>query len=136
MIINKVTLTNKIRVANFDSPHDFIFEDGSVLKGYEKTAFDVSHMYYEEIEIRRVNKATLINVVPCLTEAGILRIMLFILAYRKGDIDYVIAPRPVIEAMKNMASNYPKEAAIKFFVTGKLKDRYEKILHTDKFCVV
>lgn len=119
-----VTLNNGLTIANFNSPHDFIFEDGSVLKAVSDEIAKETELVSKDVLIfngRFYNvRKNFIMSVACekrIEESNNL------------NVDVILAPLPVIQAMKDEGIPTGR------FRTILVVDRVKKIISIDKFCL-
>lgn len=119
-----VVLKNGIRIANFSSPHQFIFDDGTVLpQCYPSRS---NGLMLNSIEVATPNQSwidiTLRFELSNAVSAAINELEL------REDIDIILVPFPVLEALKAAGQ------AIGKCRVCRVADRVTKVLHSDKFC--
>lgn len=133
MNIPIVTLTNGLRIANFSSPHTFTFDDGSVLGACTKErslSFNIQMKEFRHTTQDEDDRYIFIQVLPVMTDNCVSELDSIT---DNNDIDLCIVPRPVIDAMKEDGrTSYIADSGK--FVTGRLKDRINKVLYSNKFC--
>lgn len=130
-----VRLSNGLYVGNHSSPHPFTFEDGSVLESCSTERSKLGLITMDEELMRDRSTYELINVNPTLTPIGLTDLI----KLRKLYADHlVIVPFPVLTAYKSYLirtrDHWEKSYYSSPFVTGRLADRVNKVLHIDKFC--
>ena len=119
------TLSNGKRVVNFSSPHEFVFEDGSILPA-------VSNEKAEELKIDFIEEEFAngdIKLTFKLTDAIEEMIDLFLLARECYDVIFV--PLPMLVAMREAdydVDNLP-------FRSIRITDRINKLASISKQCL-
>lgn len=126
--MTKIILTNKLRVANFSSPHNFYFEDGSVLPAVDsETAI---RLVLQPVEVKEKNSGgwTDIRLSYKMTD----EVLSELYRYNGDDtVDIVIVPLPVLLAI-NEGVYFPFGHK---FRTTRIIDRINKICSISEFCV-
>lgn len=89
-------LSTGLKVANFNSPHNFTFEDGSILKGVSHEFSKSTSLDSEDIE-KKGEKFTSVTKKFVMTEVA----MLELVTVCKTDADVVIVPLPVLLTLKD-----------------------------------
>lgn len=122
-----VTLSNGIRVANFSSPHDFKFVDGSVLPAC--TEQRARKMALESREVENENPyapVTDIKLSWAMSDAVFSE-----LARLKDsdEFDVLLVPLPVMTALKEGDELAPGKCRC-----IRMADRVNKLSHIDRFC--
>ena len=136
-------LSNGIRVANFSSPHDFEFEDSSILKACSKErAEKLKIIFNETIETQKIN-AKGYDVKTKTWKSGI-DIKNISLDFELNEIDniiklndlvdIIIIPLPMLTALKKIY-NHPKAIEITKYRVIKMKSRTEKLVKIDEWCI-
>lgn len=120
-----VTLKNGLRVANFSSPHPFTFDDGTVLPAcsterarslmLEADELSTSQEKWTDIELSFVMSTTVGLAIDELQD--------------DPDIDIILVPLPVMEALKNDGGGIGKCRVCR------MADRITKVVCSDKFCI-
>ena len=119
------TLSNGKRVVNFSSPHEFVFEDGSILPA-------VSNEKAEELKIDFIEEEFAngdIKLTFKLTDAVEEMISLYLLARECYDVIFV--PLPMLVAMREAdydVDNLP-------FRSIRITDRINKLASISKQCL-
>jgi len=126
-----VTLSNGIKVANFSSPHTFLFEDGNILPACSKERAEWLMLDSEEIEYD--------GLLPYSTDIELIYRMnavvrdelmkMSILFDQENTI--IIVPFPVLMALKAEHGEI-RDLPIR---TLRLKDRVERVHYINKFCL-
>jgi len=122
----KVTLKNGVTVANLGSPHQFLFDDGSVLEAANKTLIEMSSFRYQEELLDGIKGTIDVKLTPMMTASAA---ELLWMADNDDTIDIVIVPRPLLDAIKSSGIMAKKARGIK------LSDRVTKVCRSDMFCV-
>jgi hypothetical protein len=121
------TLTNGLRVANFSSPHQFTFEDQTVLKACDRERSQALSMTANEVLTQNPANESVYDVNLSFVLTPVVLSQLGWLD-DQDDVDVVIAPLPVISALKE--ANIPLGKAR----TIRMVNRQEKIASCNKFC--
>jgi|13_taG_2_1085334.scaffolds.fasta_scaffold17091_4 hypothetical protein len=142
------TLSNGIRVANFSSPHDFEFEDSSILKACSKErAEKLKIIFNETIKTQKINaKGYDVKTKTWQSGIDIKNISLdFELSENvlnemdniiklKDLVDIIIIPLPMLTALKKKYT-HPKAIEISKYRVIKMKSRTEKLVKIDEWCI-
>lgn len=125
MVAPIVKLRNGIVVANFSSPHQFTFDDGTVLAACsaERSKF----LMLEAVETE-VPNGRWTDIVIRFNMSENVRVALNELCGHPG-IDIVLIPFPVMTALKEAGVSISK------FRVVRVADRVTKVIHSDKFCI-
>ena len=139
------TLSNGIKVANFSSPHDFEFEDSSILKACSKErAEKLKIIFNETIKTQRLRQD--LKNPPTSSYVDIKNISLdFELSENvlnemdniielKDLVDIIIIPLPMLTALKKIY-NHPKAIELSKYRVIKMKSRTEKLVKIDEWCI-
>jgi hypothetical protein len=130
-----VKLSTGVRVANFSSPHEFEFTDGSVLAACDEDRS--RRLTLTQVE-RTVKDCASYKLVTVEHEMSIdVRNALFSAAKyaRRIGIDLIIVPFPVLRAMAKDGDPVGNSLSQQdIFVTIRMADRVKKINHHDVFC--
>lgn len=120
-----VTLSTGVRVANFSSPHEFTFTDGSVLPACSDQRARWYMLKSDELE---TDQGKWVDIeLQFFTSADI---ELEISALEKrDDIDIILVPFPVLEAHKQLGLGVGKCRVCR------MADRVSKMIYHDRFCV-
>jgi len=128
-----VRLENGLLVANFSSPHEFLFTDGSKLPACSsERARDLMLIADEKVSVTSVvvkggrtvevqNIDLEFRLSPKVEEA--------LLKANQGDADIILVPFPVMRALKDERIGIGRCRVIR------VADRVTKEIFTDKFCV-
>jgi hypothetical protein len=134
-----ITLKNGLRIANFSSPHPFIFDDGSMLPAVSREESESLSMRVEEDEnpfwtngVRVSHVHVKFIITPAVKEA----LEKAVDAYEEGKIDIVLVPRPLLDALKENEEYQwsDEDVYVSPFRTIRVKDRITKVIFSDKFC--
>lgn len=131
-IVPVTTLTNGVRVANFSSPHSFVFVDGKVLEACSKERSEKLALEAEEVSTMNPTcwdqkgiPVKDISLTWKMTEAVARELDNL---YASGGFDILIVPLPVMTAIKAAKRHIGKARCIRTF------DRNSKTVCIDKFC--
>jgi len=122
-----ITLSNGKRVANFSSPHTFIFTDGSIIPA-------VSDEESEKLKVTFIETVEADGDVILsfdLSKDVRSEMKLWHTLYLQDKIDVVFCPLPMITALK--AENYFLKNSP--FRACRIEDRIKKLLSIDKQCL-
>jgi hypothetical protein len=123
-MMEKITLSNGLRICNLASPHEFRFTDGTVLNGAdEATCREYSA---SPIEIENLNPGGWTDIDISFQLSGDLAEKLQ--AIQDDDVDIIIVSLPTMSAIKAAGMEIGK------FRTCRLADRVQKTVFTDRFC--
>lgn len=124
-----VTLTNRLRVANFSSPHSFTFVDGSMLMACAPDRVAAGALSRHDVEKPFPGLLGVQAITPVFKLSPTVLEMLDELN-RHHSIEIVLIPFPVLEALRNAdrLNLFPKVATIS------VADRQTKAIHIDRFC--
>ena len=121
------TLKNGITVANFSSPHPFVFDSGDVLLPVPEYLTKALMLKPIEREVRNAGGWTDIEIEFELTRE--VRNELEWYENYGHNIDIVLVPLPVMAAIKNAGLPIGKARVVR------VVDRVNKIVSSEKFCV-
>jgi hypothetical protein len=124
----KVTLSNGVRVLNFNSPHEFHFEDGSILEAVSNEIALETQLNSVDIERSRVY-SPIIDVdksfemsAACLNRLD---------RALEEEVDIILVPLPVLVAIKSLPEPWSNSSK---FRTIYVVDRISKKISITKFC--
>lgn len=124
-----VTLSNGKRVANFSSPHDFVFEDGTVLPAVSNEEAERLKVNFEEIDLGDGD----IELRFTLSETVYKEMDKWRVLHEVGDVDIVFCPLPMIVAMREFYDIfYIKNTP---FRAIRMVSRLDKNISISKQCV-
>ena len=131
-----VTLKNGLRVANFSSPHDFRFDDGTVLPACPPdTVAGGKLVANEQATETVVNNVRIQDIKLDFEFTDSCRAMLALLAHRH-DVDIILVPLPVMQCAKREGKpGVMDEVVMPKIRVVRVADRTTKVIHSDKFCV-
>lgn len=122
-----ITLQNGVRIANFSSPHSFVFDDGSILPACSAMRANMLKLKDREEEIKHPS-LPIVDIKVTFHMVEEVQKALQELQARE-DVDIILVPLFVSTAMKEIGLVMSK-------VRGcRVKDRVSKILFSDKFCI-
>ena len=125
-----VTLTNGKKVANFSSPHEFRFTDGTVLPAHDADTANALKIEFIETEL---NDKGDIMLEFELTEGVRDAIVRYAFLYELKAVDVVFCPLPMITALKD---TYGREWLLSSpFRAVRIEDRINKLVSIDKQCI-
>lgn len=127
-----VKLNNGVKVANFSTAHDFRFDDGSVLprvptENVRKYSINI----FEDGEVEPQGRFQDILLQPRLTRDVREKIKEYQDMYQKGEIDIVICPIVMLNAMKLENIDIKNSP----FRSVRRKDKITKEVWSSKFCI-
>ena len=125
-----ITLSNGIRVANFSSPHPFVFQDGSKLNGLtpEKSS------QLELIVVENDESDGDVSLDFILSDSAIAELNYWLDVHQQDKVDRVIIPYPLMMAMKQAGWTKQQIKASPFRVV-RMTDRIKKLAAIDKWCI-
>lgn len=136
--ITIVTLTNGKRVANFSSPHEFKFVDGSVLPAVSNEDAEKYKVDFIETELGNGD----VELFFSLSKSVIIeRMEMFLDLYLNKLIDIVYIPLPMLTAMKDQSSILYSEIQAYIGIRNspfrciRIEDRINKLVSIDKQCI-
>ena len=125
-----VTLSNGKKVANFSSPHDFKFVDGSILPAvHEQVANLLQVTFHEEMDTNGDVKLSF-----SLSDYVLETISFWKgVYYLTGEVDVVFCPLPMITSLKEIyGESWLKDSP---FRAIRIEDRINKLVSIDKQCI-
>ena len=128
------TLRNGLRIANFSSPHQFSFTDGTVLPAVDSDLAQKLMLETEETEIvsHKENFST-ISIRYGLSETVKEELEKWQEVNNKNDIDVVLIPLPVMQCIKE---EWGVQSILRSpFRVVRMADRVNKQIFAAKFCV-
>lgn len=136
-----VTLTNGLVVANYSSPHSFLFEDGTILEKCSDERATITKLDVQESHQCTDAILTSIKVEWYLTWFLQEEIEKILTVWDRDELpwDVIITPLPLLQTMtfKNTVLYGRLSTCDHPFRTGRLVDRLEpKKLSISKFCVI
>lgn len=125
-----ITLSNGKRVGNFSSPHEFVFEDGSVLPARSPEVAKRLEMHYREEELDTGKGDILIYFE--LTSAIRKELTKWVELQYTKQVDVVIVPLPILQLIH---SEWPYATKIWPFRVCRIVDRVKKTVSIHKQCL-
>ncbi len=124
-----ITLSNGKRVANFSSPHPFVFEDGSVLNAVSNEESERLKVTFLEEELAdgdiKLSFELSNDVRNKMTECKML--------YKEHLVDVIFCPLPMIVAIKE---EFGEEWLVNSpFRSIRIEDRIKKLVSINKQCI-
>ena len=132
-----IMLTNGVIIMNFNSPHEFNFEDGSILPAVEESIARATQLSSEDIEKENENPL-LIDVTKKFVMSAECKAHLHkaaIIASLSG-VDVILVPLPVLLSFKEMEKvpSFVMETLKAKLRTIYVVDRIKKTISINKFC--
>ena len=124
--MKKVKLSNGLVIGNLSSPHQFIFEDGSILEAVDKETTKEFSIKFDDIETQNNNKFMTVEK-KFIVEYEFYHKLEKICYDFEGEV--ILVPFMLISALK--ANNFK---VINKLHTVHIKDRVNKLVSIDKFC--
>lgn len=121
------TLSNGKRVANFSSPHSFMYEDGSMLDAVAPNIADK----YKVTFVEEIDSDGDVKLSFELSDFIFQRMSQFITMHANDKVDVVICPLPMITALRNR--NYDVKSSP--FRTIRVTDRLNKLISIKHQCL-
>lgn len=121
------TLSNGKRVANFSSPHEFKFEDGTILPAIDNESSLKLSIKFIETEIGDGDILLSFKSTPEVDN----EIDFWIESFEKGDVDVVFCPLPMISMLKEHGIDLKSTP----FRSIRITDRISKLVSIDKQCM-
>lgn len=137
MSYETITLKNGLRVANFNSPHPFVFDDGTVLPATtNQHSKDTMLLAHEEEIDNWSHDIITIKLTYSLTARLMMEIDTWMIKYDNEKVDIVIIPFPMLQLVKDyMKSKHDIDILKTPFRVCRFADRITKTLCSNKFCV-
>lgn len=133
------TLTNGVKVMNFNSPHSFEFEDGTILNAVSNDIAKATQLDTQDIELPTIDGITMdVQKKFVMSQACLDHLIQAAQVAEVEDVRIILAPLPVISAVKDwqlniLISEFPilQQKLRTIYVV----DRITKKISTKKFCV-
>lgn len=127
-----IALSNGKRVANFSSPHEFVFTDGTILPGCSQTkALALQVDFIEDLD----SKTGDVELSFKLSEAVIEEMYAYYRLYEQGKVDVVFCPQPMMIAIKCMQHQFGWALKFSPFRSIRIEDRIAKLVSIEKQCI-
>lgn len=124
-----VTLSNGKRVANFSSPHDFTYEDGTILPAVSATVSEHLKVTFNEYELTDGDVMLNFTLSPQIIE----EMQRYLAMWDNDEVDVVVCPLPMITAIKeSYGSGYLIGSP---FRSIRVEDRIKKLVSIHKQCL-
>lgn len=128
-----IKLSNGKKVANFSSPHEFKFEDGSVLPAHDA---DWANLYRIDMHEYHMKDGSGDIVISCTLSDKVRELMAdWHKLYIYDDVDVVFCPLPMITAIKEDEQLGPAYLSDSPFRTVRIPDRINKLVSISKQCL-
>ncbi len=127
------TLKNGVRVANFSSPHNYTFEDGSKLAKVDMREAGLFKVHFREKVVKDVRDISGIEMDFMLSKALLSRMNMWEQLYNDKKVDVVFCSLPLLTAIKKVID--VSELRKMPFRGVRTKDRTKKVLLTDRFVI-
>ena len=131
-----VRLSNQLIVGNFSSPHDFTFEDGTILpkvSDYDSIRLKVN---FNEtvVDDNLAKKYKTIMLDFTLSDEVIREMNVWHKMWQHNDVDIVLCPLPMIQALQQTDDDL-KSLLDSPFRAVRMKDRIKKLSSIDTFTI-
>ena len=131
-----VRLSNQLIVGNFSSPHDFTFEDGTILPAvsdYDSIRLKVN---FNEtvVDDNLAKKYKTIMLDFTLSDEVIREMEVWHKMWQHNDVDIVLCPLPMIQALQQTDDDL-KSLLDSPFRAVRMKDRIKKLSSIDTFTI-
>jgi hypothetical protein len=131
-----VRLSNQLIVGNFSSPHDFTFEDGTILpkvSDYDSIRLKVN---FNEtvVDDNLAKKYKTIMLDFTLSDEVIREMEVWHKMWQHNDVDIVLCPLPMIQALQQTDDDL-KSLLDSPFRAVRMKDRIKKLSSIDTFTI-
>lgn len=124
-----LTLSNGKRVANFSSPHDFIYEDGNTLPAVSAELSEHLKVIFNEYELPDGDVMLNFTLSPQIIE----EMQRYFTMWDNDEVDVVVCPLPMITAIKE--SFGPGYLISSPFRSIRVEDRIKKLVSIHKQCI-
>ena len=126
-----VTLSNGKRVINFSSPHEFIYEDGSILPAVSNEVSDLLKVTFVETPMEGGDVILSFSLSDALQE----QMQKYFEMWNNDEVDVVVCPLPMITAIK-LDSRYGMDYLYHSpFRSIRIEDRIKKLVSIHKQCL-
>lgn len=125
--MNIVTLSNGKRVANFSSPHEFVFEDGSVLPAVDALEAKRLEVTFVEIDMGSGDLSLTFRLSQAVADS----MYEWTHKWLEGAVDVVFCCQPMMEALKSMGF----ATKLSPFRSIRIEDRIKKLVSIHKQCI-
>lgn len=126
-----VTLSNGKRVANFSSPHEFVYEDGTVLPAQPNDVSEKLKIIFNEFPMED-GDIILAFTLPPEVEIEMQR---YYRMWLDKEVDVVVCPLPMITAIKESAIYGIDYLYHSPFRSIRIEDRIKKLVSIHKQCL-
>jgi hypothetical protein len=126
-----LTLSNGKRVANFSSPHDFTYEDGSILPAVSATVSEHLKVMFNEYELTGGDVMLNFTLTPQIEE----EMQRYSDMHNRDEVDVVICPLPMITAIKEHSKYGTGFLILSPFRSIRIEDRIKKLVSIHKQCI-
>jgi len=130
-----VVLKNGTRVGNFSSPHEFRFDDGSVLPACPPERVQAGALEVQEATVRHPKGWTDIKLNWTLSDSCCRLISESAALFAQDHVDVVLVPLPVMTVIKRDLHVVSRDIASWPFRVVRVADRTSKVIHADRFCI-
>lgn len=127
-----VKLTNGIRVANFSSPHDFTFVDGSILPACSPER--ATWLMMNPVEITHLSPCGRWIDIEISFDLSAQCLAQLLVMENDPDINVILVPRVVKDALLMYEANAVNPHIFNKVRTIRVADRVRKLIHIDRFC--
>jgi hypothetical protein len=126
-----VTLSNGKRVANFSSPHDFIYEDGTILPAQNEWLSEHLKVTFNEYELTDGDVMLSFSLSPQI-KAEMQR---YYDMWNNDEVDVVVCPLPMITAIREHPDYGSGYLIGSPFRSIRVEDRIKKLVSIHKQCL-
>ncbi len=126
-----VTLSNGKRVANFSSPHDFIYEDGNTLPAVSAEVSEHLKVIFNEYELTDGDVMLNFTLSPQIIE----EMQRYLAMWDNDEVDVVVCPLPMITAIREHPDYGSGYLIGSPFRSIRVEDRIKKLVSIHKQCL-
>lgn len=128
------TLKNGLVVANFSSPHPFVFDDGTVLSAVSNEDAEKYKVTFKECLIPDYTCNCMDVVLSFHLSSRLMeRVKVCMEMFELGTINRVLVPLPMLTALKEKKGiEYIKRSPFRCI---RIEDRVNKVISSTKFCI-
>jgi len=134
-----IKLSNGLRVCNFSSPHDFSFEDSSILKACSLDHAEKYKVNFNEVKTKQlINNIEIENIELSFSLSDVLlkEVKEIIKTWKlKNEYDLIIIPLTMLNAIKENKELKNIDLKELPFRVIRMRSRTEKKVKVDQFCL-
>lgn len=134
---NFITLANGLRVANFSSPHPFVFDSGETLPGVDAATAKTCMADAVEVSVKGDPQwspaVPVTNILISFHMNDILKDIIagYQTSFEQNEVDVVLISLPTMTALKEDGYDILRSP----FRVCRMADRVKKTICSDKFCI-